>query len=88
MLVLKHVDYEISDTGQLKKLFDHLNKTTSQIEGIELINIYFPKDKQEFVLFLKCKEEMAYHEWRKICPPPNGANDWFEIFLTRDEYFV
>ncbi|MHA2281236.1 MAG: hypothetical protein ACXAC5_10320 [Promethearchaeota archaeon] len=87
MLVLKHVEYEISDNTQLQTLTDHLNKTTDQIDGIKLIDIYFPKNKKEFVLFLECEEEAVYHDWRKICPPPDGANDWFEIFLTKEENF-
>ena len=87
MLVLKHVEYEISDSTQLKMLTDHLNKTTTQIDSIEFINVSFPKNKMEFVLFLGCEEEKAYQAWRKICPFPDGAHDWFEIFLTKEENF-
>ncbi len=87
MLILKHVEYEIFDGAQLKMLTDHLNKTTNQIGGINIVDIYFPKNKKEFVLFLECEDEKAYHEWRKICPPPDGANNWFEIFLTKEENF-
>jgi hypothetical protein len=85
---LKHVEYEIPDNNQLKMLIDHLNETTTEIAGIEFRNIFFPRNKKEFVLFLECEEEKAYLEWRKICPPPDGANDWFEIFLTKEENFL
>ncbi|MHA2394379.1 MAG: hypothetical protein ACXAEX_20770 [Promethearchaeota archaeon] len=88
MLVLKHVEHEIHDNTQLKKLINHLNNTTTQIDGIEFIDIYFPKSKKEFVLLLKCDNENAYQAWRKICPPPAGANDWFEVFLTKTEKFL
>jgi len=88
MLVLKHVEHEIHDSTQLKMLTNHLNKTTTQIEGIEFINIYFPKNKKEFVLILECDDEKTYQAWRKICPPPAGANDWFEVFLTKEEKFL
>jgi hypothetical protein len=87
VLILKHVECEISNTAQLKALTDHLNKTTNQIDGIKLIDIFFPKNRKNFVLFLECEEETTYHNWRKICPPPNGATDWFEIFLTKEENF-
>jgi hypothetical protein len=87
MIVLKHVEYEISDIAQLKMLTDHLNKTTNQVDGITFVDIYFPINKKEFVLFLQCEDEKAYRTWRKICPPPDGANDWFEIFLTKEENF-
>jgi hypothetical protein len=40
----------------------------------------------KFVLFLECESEGKYIEWRKICPPPPGATDWYEVFLTKDEY--
>ena len=87
LLILKHVEYEIHDRDQLNILIDHLNKTTAHVDGIEFINIYFSRDKKEFVLFLECEMEKAYHMWRRICPPPDGANDWFEIFLTKEENF-
>lgn len=61
--------------------------TTSQIEGIEFKHIYFNNKKKEFILFLDCQNEEKYREWRKICPPPQGAKDWHEIYLTREEYF-
>jgi hypothetical protein len=87
LLILKHVEYELHDKDQLNMLIDHLNTTTTQIEGIKFIDIYFPSNKREFVLFLECKAEKAYQEWRKICPPPDGADDWFEMFLTKEETF-
>lgn len=66
---------------------EHLKETTSQIEGVNLKNIYFVKDKKEFVLFLDCDSEKKYLEWRKICPPPPGAKDWYQILFTKDEHF-
>ncbi|MFX1239406.1 MAG: hypothetical protein ACFFAS_07085 [Promethearchaeota archaeon] len=87
MLVLKHVEYEISDVDQLNGLIAHLNETTSKIEGIKLLDIYFPKIKKEFVLFLECKNEQAYYDWRKICPPPDGAQDWYEVFFKQSDKF-
>ncbi|MHA2009298.1 MAG: hypothetical protein ACXABO_18375 [Promethearchaeota archaeon] len=87
MLVLKHVEYEISDKSQLKMLINHLIKTTKQIKGIRFIDIYFPINKEEFILFLECENEKEYQAWRKICPPPDNANDWYEVFLTKEENF-
>lgn len=88
MLILKHVEYEIPDTDQLEGLLDHLDETTSQVDGISLKDIYFVKGKKEFVLFLECESEEKYHVWREICPPPPGANDWYEVYLNRDEQFL
>jgi hypothetical protein len=87
MIVLKHVGYTLKDSHELRSLLNHLKQTTSQIEGVVLRDIYFPKDKDEFVLVLECKSEDKYLEWRDICPPPPGASDWYEIFLTKDEQF-
>jgi len=63
---------------------DHLKETTSQVEGISLKDIYFPKEKNEFVLVLECISEDRYLEWREICPPPSEASDWYEVLLTKD----
>jgi hypothetical protein len=87
VLILKHVEYEIKDNLQLENLLAHIRKTTSQVEGILFKNIYFVKVEKEFVLFLECESEEKYLEWREICPPPSGAKDWYEILLTKDEYF-
>lgn len=88
MIILKHVEHKIKDLEELEKLLTHLKDTTSRIDGVELKDIYFPKDKNEFVLMLDCTNEDKYLEWREICPPPPGANDWYEILLTRDEHFT
>lgn len=87
MLILKHVEYEIKDKAQLENLLAHIRKTISQVEGVIFKDIYFVKGKKEFVLFLECESEEKYLEWREICPPPPGAKDWYEILLTKDEYF-
>lgn len=87
MLILKHVEYEIKDRTQLENLLAHIIKTTSQVEGVSFKDIYFVKGKKEFVLFLECENEDKYLKWRDICPPPPGANDWYEILLTKDDYF-
>jgi hypothetical protein len=87
MLILKHVEYEVDSSAQLEVLLAHLQKTTSQIDGIKFNDIYFKKDKKEFVLFLDCEGEDRYLEWRELCPPPEGANDWYEVLLTKNEYF-
>ncbi len=86
MIVLKHVEFEIKDNSELDGLLNHLHLTTSKIEGIEFKQIYFNNGKKEFVLFLDCKNEDKYHKWRTICPPPPGAKDWHETYLTREEY--
>jgi hypothetical protein len=88
MLILKHVEHEIKNVTELNGLLVHLKKTISEIDGVTLNNIYFAKGKKEFILFLDCESEKKYHEWREICPPPPGANDWYEIFLTRNEHFT
>jgi hypothetical protein len=87
MIILKHVEYKIKDRKELGVLLSHLGKTTSKIEGVELKDIYFPKDKDEFILLLECIDEDEYLKWREICPPPPGANDWYEVLLLRDEHF-
>ncbi len=66
---------------------NHLRETTSKIEGLKLKDIYFPKGKDEFILALDCVSEDSYLEWREICPPPPGANDWYEVLLSRNEQF-
>ena len=86
MIILKHIKYKIKDVAELEGLLSHLDETTSKVEGISLQEIFFPKDKEEFVLILDCKTEEIYREWREICPPP-GANDWHEVFLTRNKHF-
>ena len=87
MLILKHIEFEIVDQEQLESLLSHLRKTTSQIEGVTFNDLYFKKDKKEFVLFLECESEEKYLKWREICPPPEGAKDWYEILLNRKEQF-
>lgn len=87
MLILKHVEYEITNTSQLESLLTYLRKTTSQVEGVTYNDIYFVKSKKEFVLFLECESEEKYLEWRELCPPPPGANDWYEVLLTKEVQF-
>jgi len=88
MIILKHVQYKIKDSSELEMLLSHLRKTTSKVEGVEFKDIYFPEGKDEFVLVMKCVSEDKYLEWREICPPPPGAKDWYEVLLTKDEYFL
>jgi hypothetical protein len=87
MIIMKHVEYEIADFSELGRLLDHLEETTSRVSGVTLRDIYFPRGREEFVLALECTSEDNYLEWRKICPPPPGAKDWYEVFLTKDEHF-
>jgi hypothetical protein len=87
MIILKHVEHKLQSIDKLQGLRKHLDQTTSQIAGITLVDIWFPKDKNEFVLVLDCASEKKYLEWREICPPPAGAKDWYEILLTREEHF-
>ncbi|NIO47833.1 MAG: hypothetical protein GTN73_00110 [Candidatus Aminicenantes bacterium] len=87
MLVLKHVEYEISGRGQLESLISHLRVTTSKVDGVTFNDIYFKKNEKEFILFLECGSEEKYLEWREICPPPPGAKDWYEVLMSKDEYF-
>jgi hypothetical protein len=86
MLILKHVEHEIKDADEMESLLAHLMETTSQVEGVVLKDIYFPKGKKEFVLFLECGNEEKYLKWREICPPPPGAKDWYEILFSKDAY--
>jgi hypothetical protein len=87
LIVLKHVTHQIGDRAELKILEEHLFETTRRIGGVDLIDIYFPRGKNEFILMLDCIDEDRYLEWREICPPPPGADDWYEIWLSRDERF-
>ncbi len=87
MLVLKHVEYEIAGRRHLEGLLLHLRDTTSEVDGVTFKDIYFKKDKKEFILFLECANEERYLEWREICPPPPGAKDWHEVLITEEEYF-
>jgi hypothetical protein len=86
MLILKHVEYEIENTEQLEELEGHLRNTTEEVDCVSYQDIYFVKEKKEFILFLECESEEEYLKWRKICPPPPGAIDWYEVLLNRDEY--
>jgi uncharacterized protein YdaT len=67
MVILKHVEYEITDPAELENLEVHLRQTTAEIDG--------------------CESEEKYLEWREICPPPPGAEDWYEVLLDQKEYF-
>ncbi len=87
MVVLKHVDYEITGIAQLENLETHLRQTTAEVEGVSYKEIFFIKGKKQFVLYLECESEEKYLEWREICPPPPGAKDWYEVLLSREEYF-
>lgn len=87
MVVLKHVLHTIKDSNELEKLLHHLKETTSKVDGVEFKEIYFPRDKDEFVLALTCITEEKYLAWREICPPPPGAKDWYEVMYTKNERF-
>lgn len=87
MIILKHVGHKIKDSAELNNLLKHLKETTSKVTGVLLKDVYFPMDKDEFILFLDCISEDRYLEWREICPPPSGATDWYEILFTKDEQF-
>jgi hypothetical protein len=87
MLVLKHVEHKIIDGAELENLLKHIRKTVSEVGNITFKDIYFVKEKNEFVLILECESEDKYLEWREICPPPPGAKDWYEILLSKDEHF-
>jgi len=87
MIVLKHVEHRIQDRKELDDLLTHLDKTTSSVQGVKLKRICFSQGKDEFVLILECASEESYLKWRDICPPPAGARDWYEIFLTASEVF-
>ena len=88
MLILKHVEYEIPNKEQLQMLIEHLDKTISQMDGIQFKDIRFLKNKKEFVVFLESKNEETYHKWRITCPPPPGAKDWYEVLLTGEDHFL
>ncbi len=87
MIIMKHVEYEIADLGELNSLLNHLEETTSRVSGVTLRDVYFPRGREEFVLALECNSEDDYLKWRRICPPPPGSRDWYEILLNRDERF-
>lgn len=77
MIILKHVGHKIKNFKELARLLNHLEETTSHVDGVSLKEICFPKDKVEFVLVLDCISEDKYLEWRDVCPPPPGASDWY-----------
>ncbi len=87
MIVLKRVEYEIRNIDHLRKLLAHVKETASRVEGVEFNDVYFPKNKNEFLLVMDCVSEEKYLQWRKICPPPAGAKDWHEVFLTKEERY-
>ena len=88
MIILKHVEHEIRDTDELIKLQIHLMEASSKIDGVILLDIYFPAEKEEFVIALDCESEEKYISWNEICPSPDGANDWYEIWLTKADKFI
>jgi hypothetical protein len=85
MIIMKHVTHRIIDRTEFNVLHTHLLETTSRIAGVELKNMFFPRGKDEFVLMLECADEDRYLEWRDICPPPPGAEDWYEVWLSGEE---
>jgi hypothetical protein len=87
-MIIKHIKHKINDPQDLKDLRHHLDETTSRIEGVEVNDIYFSKNREEFILIMKCNSEESYLNWRKICPPPQGAKDWYEVFITKEEHFA
>ncbi|MHA1959813.1 MAG: hypothetical protein ACW99U_06260 [Candidatus Thorarchaeota archaeon] len=87
MIILKHIEHKLEDLAELVKLVKHVEETTSRVSGVRLLDIYFPRDENEFILLLECTSEESYLEWRDICPPPNGARDWYEVMLTKNEQF-
>lgn len=87
IIILKHVVYRIKDSGEFESLVSHLKETKSKVDGVEFKDIYFPKGKDEFILVMECVNEDKYLEWRDICPPPAGAQDWYEVLLSKDEHF-
>jgi hypothetical protein len=87
MMILKHVEYNTSDLSGLEMLLNHVTETASKIDGVDFKDIYFPENKNEFVLLLMCVSEDKYLKWRDICPPPPGVKDWYEVLLTKNEHF-
>lgn len=88
MIILKHVGHIIKNSSELERLLNHLKETTSKVDGVSLKDVCFPKNREELVLVIKYTNEDKYLEWRDICPPPPGADDWYEVFLTKDEQFT
>lgn len=70
MLILKHVEHKIESRSELEGLLNHLEETTSEMPGVPLQGICFPRGKEEFVLVLGCTSEDRYWACRGICPPP------------------
>ncbi len=87
MIIFKHVEYQIKDREELDDLRSHLIKTTSLVDGVALDRILISSGRDKFVLVLDCESEATYQEWREICPPPAGARDWYEVFLTDHEAY-
>jgi len=87
MMILKHVEYNTRDLSGLAMLLNHVMETALKIDGVDFRDIYFPENKNEFVLVMRCDSEDKYLEWRKTCPPPPGMKDWHEVLLTKSEHF-
>jgi hypothetical protein len=87
MYILKHVEHKIEGEEELDRLHQHLLHTTSKVVGVELLEILFPRGKDEFVLLMDCTSEEMYLEWRQTCPPPPGAKDWYEVMISVNERF-
>jgi hypothetical protein len=85
--ILKHVEYKIGSREEWDRLHEHLLMTTSKVPGVELRDVLFPRERDEFILVMECSSEGSYLEWREICPPPPGARDWYEVVLSADERF-
>lgn len=85
MIILNHVEHEIKSTDELVKLQIHLMETTSRVDGVILIDIYFPAETNEFIIALDCESEEKYLEWCRISPSPDGAKNWHEIWMTKAE---
>ena len=88
MIILQHIEHRLANTDELIKLQIRLMEMTSKVRGVTLLDIYFPTEKDEVVIALDCESEEKYLEWRKICPPPDGAYNGYEVWMTKAEKFL
>lgn len=80
MIILKHVGHKIKNSSELGNLLNHLKETTSEVEGVSLKDIYFPKGKDEFILVLECISVLVKID--KRAKGPKGVRSCFLHFMN------
>lgn len=86
MIFLKHVQYRFHDQGDLQSKLAHVRETATRVPGVRLRDCFILLERDECILVMECPNEVAYQEWRNLCPPPPEATDWGESAMLAEEW--